>query len=312
MKAFAPNGAEIIGTCDMIPGNALISNFTRLPDGSLELDWVGETEVCWDGQETKTDARGQTIYVDDNGNEWPEDQVSLEGEELRPTPAAFGPSAPDLARLVSALATFVAMPDDPERAPEHMTGMRISFAELRAVKAALAGAAPPSAAPARAQVFVAIYENRSGDETRVFSSAGDAEAWRREIAGDNWAAMLSDSKPTDPEEVADEYFHRVGERGSQFFRVEECSMEGAGIAAHTPLSQLWTVTTDGDECPLTTTVHATEASALERVRNDLRADCKAHQRESLNTMTAEELREAWEAANDGACIIESHDIPAAG
>jgi hypothetical protein len=54
MKAFSPTGSPIVGTADLIPGNALIQEFHKLPDGTLEIDWASETDVCWDGQFTKT------------------------------------------------------------------------------------------------------------------------------------------------------------------------------------------------------------------------------------------------------------------
>ncbi len=73
---------------------------------------------------------------------------------------------------------------------------------------------------------------------------------------------------------------------------------------------IWTCTTDGDECELTVTVHNTEAEAHERVREDLRKDCKPHQLASLNALPASELADAWEDTNDGYCAIESHEIAA--
>jgi len=134
MQARSPTGSPIVGTADMIPGNALISYFERLPDGTLGIEWVGETKVCWNGQQTKrtTDdydpelvkalkgarimlyawrkdrasskvsvtipelrdtiaeieevlakatAPSQDIYVDEDGREWPEDQLTLVMDE---------------------------------------------------------------------------------------------------------------------------------------------------------------------------------------------------------------------------------------
>lgn len=75
---------------------------------------------------------------------------------------------------------------------------------------------------------------------------------------------------------------------------------------------VWTCTTEGDNCPLTTTVHATEAEAQERVRDDLRADCKPSKLEHLNAMPAADLPGAWQDKNDGACIIESHEFATTG
>jgi hypothetical protein len=136
-----------------------------------------------------------------------------------PAGAAAVPVVPS---LIDALAPFASMPDDPERDADKMTGMRISFGELRKIKTALAGQAMP--APA----------------TRT----------------------------------------------------------------------VWTLTTDGDNCALTTSVHPTKDDAAESVRDTLRGDCKPSQLASLEAMTAEELSEAWGEINDGACIIESHEMPA--
>lgn len=78
MKAIAPNGLEIIGTADLIPGTSLIlhDGFTQREDGSLEVEWHGETKVHWGGQCTKQN-NGKNIYVDEHGNEWAEDQLKL-------------------------------------------------------------------------------------------------------------------------------------------------------------------------------------------------------------------------------------------
>lgn len=270
--------------------------------------------------------------------------------------------------FVAALGAFTTMPDDTERAADAMTGMRISFAELRQVKAALAGV---PVIPASV-VFVAIFETRHGDETRTFHRLEDAQAWRRDIATENWAAHLDEDKPADPQETADAYFERVGESRGDFFRIEECKMEGpaapspgidwraiaqelagalsscshqigqmsgmfddddgtiaaavddadkaeeryrkAGavdpVAPAPATRTIWTLTTDGDECPLTTSVHPTEQDAMESVRNVLEDDCKPDVLERLPTMTADELSEVWGEINEGACIIESHAVPA--
>ena len=79
MKAIAPNGSPIIGTADLVPGNALIAgcSWFQDEDGNLAFEWKGETEMCWDGQYTRTDERGKTVYVAEDGTEWPEDQIKL-------------------------------------------------------------------------------------------------------------------------------------------------------------------------------------------------------------------------------------------
>jgi len=75
-QLYAPNGKLITAAKDWIPGNALIMGASRNADGSLEIEWEGETKICWDGQHTETDA-GLRIFLDEDGNEWREDQLFL-------------------------------------------------------------------------------------------------------------------------------------------------------------------------------------------------------------------------------------------
>lgn len=77
MKAFSPTGAEIIGTSDFVPANALITSgsFVRTAEG-LDFDWVGETVICWSGQTTNQRDR-KDLFVDENGEEWTDDQITL-------------------------------------------------------------------------------------------------------------------------------------------------------------------------------------------------------------------------------------------
>lgn len=75
----APNGKEIIATADMIPGNALIQSATRGADGKIEVEYAGETKVCWDGQYTETED-GETLYVDEDGQQWKESALTFEDD----------------------------------------------------------------------------------------------------------------------------------------------------------------------------------------------------------------------------------------
>ena len=69
MRFTQPNnpktGKAAIGTCDMIPGIALVQ-FNE--DGSA--DYVGETKVDWDGQRTITDKSGRVQLIDQDGSTW--------------------------------------------------------------------------------------------------------------------------------------------------------------------------------------------------------------------------------------------------
>ena len=50
-----------VGTLDIIPGIAYVSGVT--PGGNFQ--YVGETMVLWDGQETQYDAKGRVLMVCD-------------------------------------------------------------------------------------------------------------------------------------------------------------------------------------------------------------------------------------------------------
>lgn len=65
---------------------------------------------------------------------------------------------------------------------------------------------------------------------------------------------------------------------------------------------IWFATTDGEDCPLHTTVHWTQAEAEDRVMRDLAEDCP-------ETLRGTELVEMWELTNNGRCIIEAHEMP---
>lgn len=66
---------------------------------------------------------------------------------------------------------------------------------------------------------------------------------------------------------------------------------------------VWTATTEGNNCPVTTTVHATESDALRRVLADL--DLPPNWRGSA---TNDQVCTAWSEHNDGPCIIEEHAV----
>lgn len=70
--------------------------------------------------------------------------------------------------------------------------------------------------------------------------------------------------------------------------------------------KIWTATTDGDNCPLTTTAHPSEAQAQNRVLNDLHASGIGIPEACMNHTLS--LRELWESRMDGACIIQEHEV----
>lgn len=76
---------------------------------------------------------------------------------------------------------------------------------------------------------------------------------------------------------------------------------------------IWTRTTDGDNCPLTTTAHASREEAEAAVWADLAPEIARHSADGAPAapLAGEALRLAWAATFDGACSIEAHDIPEA-
>ncbi|WP_050400395.1 hypothetical protein [Bradyrhizobium embrapense] len=74
---------------------------------------------------------------------------------------------------------------------------------------------------------------------------------------------------------------------------------------------IWTCTTEGDNCGTETTVHATQGEAVDYVRAALRDILKNRRPERLAAIaaaTAENIKELWEDAVDGPCIIEEQSV----
>lgn len=82
MQAKSPTGSPIVGTLERLSGVAHVvhDSYQRLADGSLYIDHAGDTKVFWDDQMTVT-RDGKAIYVDEDGAEWPEDQVVLHEDD---------------------------------------------------------------------------------------------------------------------------------------------------------------------------------------------------------------------------------------
>lgn len=71
--------------------------------------------------------------------------------------------------------------------------------------------------------------------------------------------------------------------------------------------KIWTATTEGDNCPITTTVHPSEAQAQNRVLNDLCAIGVGIPEAAMNHTPT--IVEIWEHRMDGACLIQEHEVP---
>ncbi|AXK43954.1 hypothetical protein [Erythrobacter aureus] len=78
MYAFAYDGTPIKGTLETLPGTARITedSFKANPEGMLEYEHQGGTDIDYDGQET-VERDGKKMYVDEDGDAWPENEIVL-------------------------------------------------------------------------------------------------------------------------------------------------------------------------------------------------------------------------------------------
>ena len=86
LALYAPNGRQIVGTADELLATAYAIVCGRHPDGSLAYDYAGESKIHWDTQTPKRDRRGEVLWTDVDGRDWPESSLHLEGEPARPGP----------------------------------------------------------------------------------------------------------------------------------------------------------------------------------------------------------------------------------
>jgi hypothetical protein len=75
---IAPNGKKIHGTFESLQACAEIASAERNKDGGLELEYNGNTEIWWDSQRTIRE-KEERMFVDEEGNIWPESKLVLEG-----------------------------------------------------------------------------------------------------------------------------------------------------------------------------------------------------------------------------------------
>jgi len=83
MYAYAPNGTLITGTKDSLFATAELGEgtFSRAADGSIVAEGGGGSKMDWDSQRTVVQ-RGQPMWMDDEGEEWPECALILVENEL--------------------------------------------------------------------------------------------------------------------------------------------------------------------------------------------------------------------------------------
>ena len=67
MPYRSPTGKLIVGIVENIVGIANVD-----PN---DLEYLGETEVDWDSQMPQRDAQGNRIFIDEAGDEWPENKL---------------------------------------------------------------------------------------------------------------------------------------------------------------------------------------------------------------------------------------------
>lgn len=72
-------GGELKGTVENVPGVAL-ATFTRNADGTVETEYVGETEIDWDGQTTET-LEDEPLVVCEHGCTFPETEIDWGDDE---------------------------------------------------------------------------------------------------------------------------------------------------------------------------------------------------------------------------------------
>ena len=75
------------------------------------------------------------------------------------------------------------------------------------------------------KVYVAIHEHRHGMDVNVYDTWAGAEAWKEEIARENWDRVSED--PLLEDDCADEYFDLVH---GEWFRIEECHVNESNHA----------------------------------------------------------------------------------
>ena len=87
---LAPNGKLIRGTIETLKACAgILGAMEGEGDGArFELDYGGPTDVWWDESKTEIDANGERLFLDVEGDEWPESQLRLVDEsEVKDTDA---------------------------------------------------------------------------------------------------------------------------------------------------------------------------------------------------------------------------------
>ncbi|TXI83161.1 MAG: hypothetical protein E6Q40_11410 [Cupriavidus sp.] len=70
------DGSSIVGTLENIKGRANVTQARRTAEGAFELAFLG-TDTFEDESETALNARGEMIFLDEDGREYPASEVKL-------------------------------------------------------------------------------------------------------------------------------------------------------------------------------------------------------------------------------------------
>lgn len=83
LNLVSPDGTRIVATLERLSGRAMLEpgSARRKPEGSLEFDYEGTTEILWDEQKTIV-RNGQRIFLDEEGGEYPENELRLAPEAI--------------------------------------------------------------------------------------------------------------------------------------------------------------------------------------------------------------------------------------
>lgn len=81
MNAISPEGNEIIGTLEVVEGVAR-ADVTLARNGGLKVEFLGETEIDWNAQVTKTE-KAERLFVCSKHKVWREGQVRRATESRR-------------------------------------------------------------------------------------------------------------------------------------------------------------------------------------------------------------------------------------
>lgn len=96
----SPTGKKIVAVCEEVLASAGIEWNPDFDDD--EWGYVGESKIHWDTQEARKDERGQSIFEDENGDEWPEDQLLWNDEFEAKQPAKEADPEPPPTIIITA------------------------------------------------------------------------------------------------------------------------------------------------------------------------------------------------------------------